>query len=404
MLNFKSVTIFLFLFLFFYISKSQGIQTTYVKISKDIINDQRTPALGLRTILYTDSLRNFKIPKDSVANFEIYQTFIMTNCESDIKFDSSQYFFTLVFETKYQKRFFIVDTDRDLNFLNDKFCNTSNYTKSEDRYSFQINAIATCKSDSKRYSLNVYASGFDYMQKIKLEFYSWKEKRGQVNSNIGIVNLYLTNWQKTPYFTKRNSFIFIQREDEELLESEEYFIGDTILIGKTFFAIQNVSLFGDTVFLFKIDADNLQGFRIGFKAPDFNEVDLINKRQISLSNRKYTIIESWGTWCVPCLELTYDVKKFYAQIGKEKFNMVSIANDDDSIKVIKYIKSKRLIWGHILQNRSGRKSKANYELLVKYRIEAYPTFFLIDPNGQIIYRGIGKYGFEKLKSIVLSIR
>ena len=76
--------------------------------------------------------------------------------------------------------------------------------------------------------------------------------------------------------------------------------------------------------------------------------------------------------------------------------MVSIAYDDDSVKVKAYVDINRLLWHNCIEtSRTDR-----HQIVQSFGVLNYPTFVLIDPNGKIISRGIGQEALTKIESIL----
>jgi thiol-disulfide isomerase/thioredoxin len=100
-----------------------------------------------------------------------------------------------------------------------------------------------------------------------------------------------------------------------------------------------------------------------------------------IKKKKYTLIDFWGTWCGPCIEM---IPRLTALQNKyaEKLNIISIANDQDKNVVKKYVEKNKMNWTHGFQD--GRK---NNKIYTDLGISAYPTFILLDSNGKILLRG-----------------
>lgn len=90
---------------------------------------------------------------------------------------------------------------------------------------------------------------------------------------------------------------------------------------------------------------------------------------------KYTLIDFWGTWCIPCVREMPKLKAFYEKYH-EKLNIVGIASD-------KYLPWKTFLdrnaypWVQLLDERNPKLSDA-------LNIRVYPTKYLLDPSGKIV--------------------
>lgn len=119
--------------------------------------------------------------------------------------------------------------------------------------------------------------------------------------------------------------------------------------------------------------------QIGFRAPEFTETDLITKEMVSLEKYrgKYVYLDIWTTWCVPCLQEMPYVKEVYDKSDRSKIEFIGIVGKDTREKIDKIIKTIGINWKLV---------EANSENLIfnKYKVRAFPTTLLIDPNGIII--------------------
>jgi len=96
---------------------------------------------------------------------------------------------------------------------------------------------------------------------------------------------------------------------------------------------------------------------------------------------KVVVMDFWATWCPPCKAAMPGVQKLH-----EKFNGRAVAVYGITVKEsgdpAKYMKEKGYTYGLLLKGE--RVTKA-------YRVKAVPVFYVIGPDGQIIYR---KTGFD----------
>jgi len=134
----------------------------------------------------------------------------------------------------------------------------------------------------------------------------------------------------------------------------------------------------------------------GQLAAKFNRDDL-NGQPVSLSDYagKYVLLDFWATWCVPCRAAFPHLKTLYAKYKKKGFEIIAVAADNDDIPKWKNAieKDGTSMWKQLLDGPAGidfDKVKRNKEnsLSALYNVNAYPTKFLIGPDGKII----GKYG------------
>ena len=96
-----------------------------------------------------------------------------------------------------------------------------------------------------------------------------------------------------------------------------------------------------------------------------------------------TLLDFWGSWCMPCRENNLALNKLFESFKSKGFKIVSVGAETDKTQWIKAKKKDKLIWTNV----SDLKGDENEAALI-YGIDAYPTNFLIDKNGIIIAKNI----------------
>jgi len=147
-------------------------------------------------------------------------------------------------------------------------------------------------------------------------------------------------------------------------------------------------------------------YRMGEKISNITFVDFTpdksgTKRIYDLLEEKdYLLIDFWGTWCAPCLELTPNLKELHAKYG-DKLNLFSVALDDNFEAVKSYVEDKELDWYHTLVFAKPKSREASKTGLIKdLSIKSYPTFILVDKDHTILYRGFGGEALENIEEII----
>ncbi|WP_139957672.1 redoxin domain-containing protein [Flavicella sediminum] len=116
----------------------------------------------------------------------------------------------------------------------------------------------------------------------------------------------------------------------------------------------------------------------GNVAPDFVASDTNGKTfELKDFNGKYLLIDIWGNWCKPCLQIAPKFKKKALQY-KNKNIVFAKMNFGDSKAIWKVSSKKKDTLLFDLK-------PINEKLFIKnYNIKKYPTFILIDPEGKLI--------------------
>ncbi len=119
---------------------------------------------------------------------------------------------------------------------------------------------------------------------------------------------------------------------------------------------------------------------VGKELPDFSFVDLNGKkRKISEFRGKYLIVDFWGFWCPPCrAELPY-LREAYKRFQSRGLEIVGMNTDEftpESIK--KNLSENQINWTQ------GRKDSFVELRDIQFRIESFPSTFLVAPDGKIL--------------------
>jgi len=154
---------------------------------------------------------------------------------------------------------------------------------------------------------------------------------------------------------------------------------------------------GNTTYEFSVDADGKQisltptrhrpdrlSIKNGFRAPDFSFTDLAGKtRQLSDYRGKVVLLDFWATWCGPCVAAVPDMVALYDKYRARGFEIIGIEANDTPEKVLEFTAAHKMTWTQTLEKDKG-------VIGALYRIEGWPTAFLIGPDGRFVaanYRG-----------------
>lgn len=119
---------------------------------------------------------------------------------------------------------------------------------------------------------------------------------------------------------------------------------------------------------------------VGKDLPDFSFVDLNGKkRKFSEFRGKYVLLDFWGFWCPPCrAELPY-LREAYKRFQSRGLEIVGMNTDDYTTESIK----KALVENGMTWTNARKDSFLELKDF-QFRIESFPTTFLIAPDGKIL--------------------
>lgn len=103
---------------------------------------------------------------------------------------------------------------------------------------------------------------------------------------------------------------------------------------------------------------------------------------------KVVLVDFWGSWCGPCRKSHPAMKELYAKYKSKGFEIVGISNEvitgknlpDQEKAWKKAIAEDGITWLHVLYNPEVK------DIVKEYDINAYPTKYLIDQNGNYLMK------------------
>ena len=139
---------------------------------------------------------------------------------------------------------------------------------------------------------------------------------------------------------------------------------------------------------------SLVSFSNSAKAPDFNLKDQYGVVH-SLENYKGKVIflNFWATWCPPCKKEMPDVESIYKEYEENKKDVVILGiNSEKENEVKKFLKDKGYTFPTLIDE--------NSEVMRKYFIQAFPTSFVIDKEGNVYGYVMGGLTKEQIKQVI----
>lgn len=128
----------------------------------------------------------------------------------------------------------------------------------------------------------------------------------------------------------------------------------------------------------------LKRSEIGSPMLNFTQND-VDGKSVSFSSfrGKYVLVDFWASWCGPCRAENPNVLREYNKYKDKNFTVVGISLDDKPDSWKKAIKDDGMPWTQLSDSKGWKNEVSTY-----YGIQGIPMTFLIDPQGNIIAKGL----------------
>ena len=295
--------------------------------------------------------------------------------------------------------YFIIDANNDNIFLNEKIYDVKklNHIIVLKDIEFLLNNQLLKKTVTIKYVKSGLSLGNNLLKNIFVLEHFYNQAYFEIGKKTYFLNFINNDYDNVDVTNKILFAISTKPKNSNTskLEKIYYKMGDTILINKHQIVLKAYHSNPKSISIKLIKVDDNFGYDIDFKAFDFKFKDIMTNKSFNIQNsNQFILLDFWGTWCKPCLDLLPNLKSIFDRYGRDKFNIYGVAHDDDLGVVKNYLKSKNVSWPNVFDKRSSA------ELIKLYRITSFPTFILIDPNGKIIYRGIGKTSLNSIDKLL----
>lgn len=95
---------------------------------------------------------------------------------------------------------------------------------------------------------------------------------------------------------------------------------------------------------------------------------------------KFVWIDFWASWCGPCKQAFPHMKELYAKYQDKGLEILGISADSKIEPWLKILPTLKNPWTQVWDNKN---------ILSQFAVNAFPTSFLIDPQGKIILKEVG---------------
>ena len=142
-------------------------------------------------------------------------------------------------------------------------------------------------------------------------------------------------------------------------------------------------------------------------APDFEAIDQYGvKHKLSDYKGKVVFLNFWATWCTPCKEEMPELEKVYKHYGENKGDVIilsvaapNLGKEKDEAYIKKFLKDNSYTFPVVFDT-----EETEYEISLMYYINAYPTTFIIDKEGNIKGYQPGAMNEDTMKYLIDSTK
>ncbi|KMT22100.1 cytochrome c biogenesis protein/redoxin [Clostridium cylindrosporum] len=139
-------------------------------------------------------------------------------------------------------------------------------------------------------------------------------------------------------------------------------------------------------------------------APDFTLTDQYGKTHtLSDYKGKTVFLNFWATWCPPCKEEMPSIEKVYKEYGENKGDVIilgatfpEIFKERDEEYITNFLKENNYTFPVVFDS--------EFELGESYYINAFPTTFIIDKEGNIKHFSPGAMDETTMKQLIESVK
>lgn len=225
-------------------------------------------------------------------------------------------------------------------------------------------------------------------------------RKGTLNVNNRQIAFELFGWNG--HFNDETNSLYFDLDGDGRLDKETRYSLEAYKVKDKYVNINGksyeftVNRYGDNLTLksLSVKLPDRTDLRVGNLAPEFSFKDLNgNQRRLSDYRGKIVLIDIWGLWCAPCVAEAPQLATAYQKLKDKGFEILSLDKGDTIENLQKFINEKQMNWTH---------SQADEKFLQLYRVDRYPTYFLLDKEGKIISNTMrpGEEMYKKIEQML----
>ncbi|OJX45995.1 MAG: hypothetical protein BGO78_03675 [Chloroflexi bacterium 44-23] len=140
----------------------------------------------------------------------------------------------------------------------------------------------------------------------------------------------------------------------------------------------------------KAESESIQRAVKGQPLGDFSLLDLhANEIHLSDYRGKIVLINSWASWCPPCMAEMPALEKFYQQNKGHNFEILAVNAGESQATAQNFVRRSGVSFPILLDEDAST--------LTAMGINGYPTSILVGPDGNVLHIHIGLFFPEDLE-------
>jgi len=145
---------------------------------------------------------------------------------------------------------------------------------------------------------------------------------------------------------------------------------------------KNAKLFEQPNFEAKLVSVGKEAPNFTLPTPDGGQVALGE----AVKGKKAVLVNFWFYGCGPCRAEFPHLQKIYTDLKDKGLELIAINNGDPKEVINKYIDENKWTFKIVMGGPRGGK---DYGVFEQYGVQAYPTNYLLDGEGKVVWRSVG---------------